>query len=150
MLRFWNCLTLAVLLGTALGCNSGPHSSAGFRLPPNGDIDRGKAAFVALQCNTCHEVARTPLPPPTVQPAVPVVLGGDITWEKTDGYLVASIINPSHKLAGRRKDLTTIAGGKSRMPEYADIITVRQLTDIVAFLQSRYTIRQLPRDYSQL
>jgi L-cysteine S-thiosulfotransferase len=150
MWRFSNCLTLAVLLGAVSACNSGPHSPAGFRLPSNGDVERGKAAFVVLECNRCHEVADTSLPPPTVQPVVPVVLGGEITWEKTDGYLVTSIINPSHKLTGYRTDLTTTAHGKSRMPEYADIMTVRQLTDIVAFLQSRYTVSQLPRDNSQL
>ena len=150
MWRFSNCLALAVLLGAASACNSGPHSPAGFRLPRNGDVERGKAAFVALECNKCHEVAHTALPTPTVQPVVPVILGGEITWEKTDGYLVTSIINPSHQIAGRRMDLTTEGNGKSRMPEYADIITVRQLTDIVAFLQSRYTVRQLPRDNSQL
>jgi hypothetical protein len=145
MLRFSNFLTLAMLLGAVSACTS-PHSSAGFRLPANGDVERGKAAFVDLKCNTCHEVARTTVPSPTVQPVVPVVLGGDITRQKTDGYLVASIINPSHALAGRRKDLTSSPDGTSRMPEYADIITVRQVTDIVAFLQSRYTVRQLPRN----
>jgi hypothetical protein len=96
---------------------------------------------VALECHRCHEVPGVELPPPTVQPPVPVVLGGVIPNEMTDGYLTASIINPSYKLAAYPNELIT-AGGKSRMPEYADRMTVRQLTDLVAFLQSRYTVRR--------
>ena len=39
-------------------------------------------------------------------------------------------------------------GAESRMPHYADTLTVRQLTDIVAFLQSRYSVRRInPRYY---
>ena len=133
-------LPIALMLG-AVACESGRHAAAGFRLPADGNVDRGKAAFVALECHRCHEVSGVELPPPTVQPPVPVVLGGLVVNEITDGYLTTSIINPSYKLADYRKELIT-AGGKSRMPEYADRMTVRQLTDLVAFLQSRYTVRR--------
>jgi len=133
-------LPIAVLLG-AVACDSGRHSPAGFRLPANGDVERGKAAFVALECHRCHEVSGVELPPPTVQPPVPVVLGGLVVNEMTDGYLTASIINPSYQLASYPKELIT-AHGKSRMPEYAERMTVQQLTDLVAFLQSRYNVRR--------
>ena len=133
-------LPIAVLLG-AVACESGRHSPAGFRLPADGSVERGKAAFVALECHHCHAVQGVELPPPTVQPPVPVVLGGLVVNEMTDGYLTASIINPSYKLAAYPKELIT-TGGKSRMPEYADRMTVRQLTDLAAFLQSRYTVRR--------
>jgi mono/diheme cytochrome c family protein len=121
-------------------CNSGRHSAAGFRLPDGGDAGRGKVAFAALECNTCHEVAGVDLPGPTVQPRVPVVLGGEVYREMADGYLVTAMIRPDYELAAYpRKDITS--GGHSRMPSYADRITVRQMTDIVAFLQSTYTVR---------
>ena len=139
MLRLAITITAAILLAALSGCDSGRHSSAGFRLPEIGDIERGKAAFVALKCNECHAVPGTNLAPPTVEPAVPVALGGYVSKELTDGYLVASIINPSFKLAGYRRDLTATADGKSRMPQYTDI-TAQQLSDIVAFLQSRYKV----------
>ena len=139
MQRYWRLLPVAVLLG-GVACPSGRHSPAGFRLPADGDVERGKAAFMALECNRCHEVSGVDLPKPTVQPAL-LLLGGQVVHEPTDGYLVSSIINPSYKLAHYPKDLIA-AGGKSRMPEYASQITVRQLTDVVAFLQSRYTLRQ--------
>ena len=62
-----------------------------------------------------------------------------------DGYLVASIIYPSCSIARYPKNEVS-QGGESRMPQY-DKLTVRQLTDIVAFLQSRYTVRRLPTKY---
>lgn len=145
----WVCLrllTIAALLGTA-ACDSGRHSSAGFRLPANGDVERGKAAFVAFGCHACHAVSGVDLPRPTVQPAVPVVLGGEVDTEIADGYLFTSVIYPSYQLAHYPKEQIT-NGGKSRMPSYADKMTVQQLTDIVAFLQSRYSVRPLPSRYT--
>ena len=124
----------------SMACGSGRHSAAGFRLPEDGDAARGKAAFAALECHTCHEVSGVDLPRPTVQPPVPVVLGGEVNREVTDGYLVSAIINPNYRLAVYPKPQIT-TGGQSRMPSYADRITVRQLTDVVAFLQANYTVR---------
>jgi hypothetical protein len=139
MLRFAKLLPIVVLLGGTVACDSGQHSSAGFRLPVNGDIERGKVAFVQLGCNHCHQVSGMDLPKPTVEPPVPVVLGGVVPVEVTDGYLVTSIINPSYVLAPYPMEMIT-AGGKSRMPDYSDTMTVTQLVDTVAFLQSRYTV----------
>ena len=133
-------LPIVALLAGAVACDSGRHSSAGFRLPFDGDVEKGRATFVAKGCNQCHEVAGVDLPKPTIQPPVPVVLGGTVSREVTDGYLVTSIINPSYVLAPYPRELIT-AGGKSRMPDYTERMTVRELVDTVAFLQSRYTVR---------
>jgi len=146
MLRWSIGLPILALLGAGLACNSGRHSAAGFRLPPDGSAERGRVAFEALGCNSCHEVSGSNLPRPTVQPAVPVMLGGELSAEMSDGYLTTSIIHPSYKLAGYPKNLIA-NGSESRMPHYADGMTVRQLVDIVAFLQSRYTVRELPVTY---
>jgi L-cysteine S-thiosulfotransferase len=142
MLRCSSLLAIAILLGAAVGCVRGRRSSAGFRLPADGSSDRGKIVFVDFGCNNCHEVPGVDLPQPTVQPPVPVVLGGEVTREVSDGSLVTSIIYPSYRLARYPKDQIT-SRGESRMPHYADRMTVRQLTDLVAFLQSRYVL-QLP------
>lgn len=56
MLRFAKLLPIVALLGGTVACDSGRHSSAGFRLPVSGDVERGKVAFVQLGCNHCHEV----------------------------------------------------------------------------------------------
>jgi len=139
-------LTLAMLALAGAGCGSGRHSSSAFHLPPDGDVERGKAAFAALGCNSCHEVSGVDLPRPTVQPPVPVVLGGTVDSRLSDAYLVTSIIYPSYELAPYPKEQIT-SGGQSRMPHYADRITVRQLADIVAFLQSRYFVPRMPESY---
>jgi mono/diheme cytochrome c family protein len=135
---------LGVLALFVSGCESGPHSASGFRLP-EGNAQRGKVAFVAYGCHTCHQVANVDLPKPTVQPPVPVVLGGVVERPMTDGYLVTSIIYPSYKIAGYPKDQVMV-NGKSRMPHCADKMTVQELTDIVAFLQSQYVVRRTMPD----
>ena len=131
----WGVILL-MLLTTA--CN-GPKSGAGLRLP-DGDVQRGKAAFLELKCNTCHTVAGTEIPSPSQDYAYVrvVVLGGEVRQVKTYGALVTSIINPSHSLApGYPKELIT-KGNESAMANFNDTMTVRQLIDLVAFLQSRY------------
>jgi hypothetical protein len=69
-----------------------------------------------------------------------VNLGGQVRNVRTYGELVTSIINPSHQFAkGYKKDLIQ-ADGKSRMTDYTQFMTVRQMIDLVAFLQSRYEV----------
>lgn len=131
-------IVLLVLLTAA--CN-GPKSGAGLRLP-DGDVQRGKAAFLELKCNTCHTVAGTEIPSPSKDYAYVrvVVLGGEVRQVKTYGALVTSIINPSHSLApGYPKELIT-KDNQSAMANFNDTMTVRQLIDLVAFLQSRYEL----------
>lgn len=132
----WAATVILVVLAS---CNSGRHSPVGFRLPESGDIDRGRVAFVELQCHTCHRVIGEDFPAPTNEPAVPVALGGTVHEVRTDGYLVTSIIHPSHKLAGYPKDRVSV-DGESRMPDASRSMTVRQLIDITAYLQSRYKV----------
>jgi mono/diheme cytochrome c family protein len=115
---------------------------------PQGDVEQGKAVFLEHQCNGCHSVAGLDLPPAIVLPPTPVsvVLGGQVFEIRTDGYLVTSIMNPSHELArGYPKERVTTPSGESRMPDFSDFMTVRQLIDLVAFLQSRYTIVSPPQ-----
>jgi hypothetical protein len=70
---------------------------------------------------------------------VPVVLGGETERAMTDGYLVTSIVNPSYQLAPYPKDQITSAG-ESRMPHFADRLTIQDLADLVAFLQPQYKL----------
>jgi hypothetical protein len=128
---------VAVLLAAASACGS--RHSAGFRLPDYGDPEKGRVAFVQFQCFTCHEVQGEDFPQVPGKPAVQVRLGGTVERAMSDGYLVASIIHPSYRFAPYPRKLIT-RDGESRMPHYDDAMTVRQLTDIVAFLQSRYTV----------
>ncbi len=146
-MKFSSALLTVVVLFGLVACDSGPRSPIGFRLP-GGDVEKGRAAFVELQCNSCHTVDEVDLPDPVVipSPSAMVALGGQVYEIRTDGYLVTSIINPSHKLArGLNKEQITTSTGESRMPDYTEIMTVQQLIDLVAFLQSHYTVIPPPQ-----
>ena len=133
-------LVLIILCcSTFLGaCSAGKESPRGFSLPA-GDAERGKTAFVALQCNACHSS-------PDVEhlegeDALAVVLGGEVGRVKTYADLVTSVINPSHRLA-LGYPLEEIADGKqSRMRNYNQLMSVQELIDVVSYLQPHYKLR---------
>lgn len=138
-MRIYLPLVSAILLVT-VACDSGAKSARGFRLP-DGDVERGKATFIALECGQCHTVAEVELPRPEEKSDVEVSLGGEVRRVRTYGELVTSIINPSHTLAkGYPKEEIT-RDGKSIMSDFNDTMTVQQLVDLVAFLQSAYKIK---------
>jgi cytochrome c551/c552 len=130
---------VAAGLATALiACTAGKKSPSGFRLP-EGNAERGKALFLELKCNDCHQVVGTDLAGPGERAIAPVMLGGEFAYHRTDGELATAIINPSHRLArGYPRELVE-RDGKSRMKDYSDTLTVRELVDLVAFLQTTYT-----------
>jgi mono/diheme cytochrome c family protein len=134
-------LALVALSGAALlgGCDVGPKSAAGFRLP-DGDPEAGEATFLALQCNACHIISNYELPPPAEKGPVQVTLGGEVSRVKTYGELVTSIINPSHKLVRWYPEEEVSDDGRSLMPPFNDRMTVRQLINLVAFLQPHYDV----------
>ena len=129
-----------VLLLLVVGCDRGPKSARGFRLP-DGNIQAGETTFVALNCNACHKVAGVKLPPPPKEPEVTVTLGGKVSRVKTYGELVTAIINPSHTLAKGYPKEKIATTGTSKMTNFNDTMTVAQLTNLVAFLQSHYEIK---------
>ena len=139
-------LAVAALLGAATGCEPGRYSTNGFRLPSDGDPERGREAFIALDCRNCHEVTGVNLSRPALTAATVVVLGGDVDKRPSDAYLVTSMINPSYALAPYPRERIT-TGGVSRMPSYADRMTARQITDVVAFLQANYRVRNAVPEY---
>lgn len=122
-------LTLALLAG----CDSGPKSGRGFVFP-EGDLARGRKAFVDLKCCECHRVhGEADLPAPTVGPEKEVLLGGEVYAVRTYGDLVTAVIHPSKAVT---------AGGPATqplpMPQANEAMTVAQMLDIVTFLHPRY------------
>jgi mono/diheme cytochrome c family protein len=124
-----------LLLALLAGCDTGPKSSRGFRLP-DGDAERGKQAFLALQCTQCHRVEGVELPAPTL---FKLTLGGQTLRVRTYGELVTSVINPSHVLADEYKK-QLVDAKESPMPLFNHSMTVEQMIDLVAFLQSHYKL----------
>lgn len=136
-----SALTLVVVGIAALaGCDpDATMSQRGFRLP-DGDAQAGREAFLYMQCHQCHSIKGEQLPGIPGQEPPYVELGGMVTQVKTYGQLVTAIINPSHKLArGYAKEVVS-DDGESKMYVYNDHMTVKELTDIVAFLQPYYKV----------
>jgi L-cysteine S-thiosulfotransferase len=133
------CFALPLLALLLVSCgDERERLSKGFRLP-EGDVERGKVAFVELKCHQCHSVDGVDIP--GIAAGAGQVLGGKIERVKTYGELVTAIIDPQHNIAPSytaQLDESKRETARSPMPPYNEIMTVKQLTDIVTFLHSRY------------
>ena len=129
---------LALTLVLLSGCTEETVQARGFALP-TGDAEAGRRTFVRLQCQQCHTVAGVELPADSTMRDGPTVirLGGSVPTIKTQGDLVTSIINPSHKIVGWREDVTD-PEGESIMTVYNNVMTVTELINLVEFLQAHY------------
>ena len=137
-----NGLLVAIAMGSFayLGCAGGETGEErGFALP-EGDVERGQQAFAELRCYTCHEVdgLENELPRPTATPVTGVKLGGLAMREPTDGELLTSIVNPSHRIYPAGEEERVTSGDGSRMANLNDVMTAQQMIDLVAFLHDRY------------
>jgi mono/diheme cytochrome c family protein len=132
-------IVLASLLVGA-GCTKGTKSTRSFRLP-EGDAGRGQAAFAALQCHSCHTVAGVAFPAPTAAPEHVVALGGEVVRLRTYGDLLTAITHPAYELSDKLTPQERRKMRSSPMTPVNEVMTVRQLVDLVVFLQPRY--RQL-------
>jgi sulfur-oxidizing protein SoxX len=131
------------VLALAAGCDLADTSSGYFALP-EGDAARGQEIFISLGCTSCHRIPGLDLPIVATEGPVMVVLGGNVSRVKSYDELVTSIINPSHRLARGIASEKISAEGESLMAAYNDVLTVSELIDIVAFLQSEYKIIERP------
>lgn len=128
-----------------IGCATHPDYATQFRFPINwGNIDRGRAAFVELQCHRCHSVNGVDLPEYEGDSPLKLELGGEVIYAKTYADLVTSIMNPSHAVS--EKYLETLPPEKRRQARSImpmnDNMSVGQLIDIVTFINSRYVLME--------
>jgi sulfur-oxidizing protein SoxX len=138
-------LAAAGMLGLMFlgACKTYPDYAGDFRFPIlRGDTARGGQAFVTLGCNQCHEVSGIALSRPA-NPPLTVVLGGELMFAKTYGDLVTSIINPDHVLSDKYVEQLPKeqVRSASSSPMFVNPeMKVSELIDIVAFLNSRYSL----------
>ena len=111
---------------------------------PEGDATKGAEHFVSLGCVNCHQVVGAELPDPVDAGPVRVLLGSNTGRAMSYNKLVTSIVNPSHKLTTRYRKDKVSQEGQSLMTSYNDVLTVTQLTDLVAFLQAHYVQAERP------
>lgn len=132
-----NYLLVFILLCGGLlisGCNQ---QARGFALP-EGDIEEGKTTYMRLACNECHSNSKIEWKGGSDN--LKIHLGGNVSTKKTYGELVTSVINPSHKIAWRYRQNSSTEEGFSKMRNYNEVMTVKELIDIVAFLKSEYKV----------
>jgi hypothetical protein len=135
-----NALIFATLvLALAAGCRKENTSARRVTdVLPAGDPIAGKKAFQEMRCWSCHEIYGDDMPRPVASPPMPVYLGGNAVAPPDEIHLLQEIVAPSHELAPGWDRQAITSNGGSRMGEYSQIMTVRQLFDIIAFLRSRY------------
>ena len=113
----------------------------------DGNVERGRAKFVELQCSSCHAVVGSGLPEPTAKPIVPIVFGSPVTDLKgafrhrrkpSKTTLATAIRHPSAKLKNKLFGDYVRRGKLSRMPDYGTLIDDQTLADLVAFIRSSY------------
>jgi putative copper export protein/mono/diheme cytochrome c family protein len=109
--------------------SGGNSSSLGTVTPPQGDVGRGRALFVKLQCFTCHAVKDDGSRVPS-QPGPSLAEVG----RRHPGYLVESIVNPNAMILDGPG--YTDSRGLSIMPDYRNKLTVGDLIDLVAYLKT--------------
>ena len=137
------CLICLIALFALSACQQGGPGQGEVHLP-EGDANRGQELFVSLGCASCHNVVGAELPEPAAAGPVRVLLGSRTGRRMSYGQLVTSIVNPSHKLAGRYRTDEVSADGVSLMANYNDVLTVTQLADLVAFLEAHYEAADRP------
>jgi len=104
-----------------------------FLLPP-GDAAEGRKVFVSMECFACHDVKGESFPqnPKTPRASGPALTG--MGAHHPAEYFAESIINPNRVIV--HGPGYTGPDGLSRMPSYADSMTLKQLMDVVAYLKS--------------
>lgn len=132
-------MTLSLLFTLPLvACAVEPTSARGFRLP-GGDVEAGKEAFARYGCVGCHSVEGTEFDADPVDGGVQHRIGGKVHRIRNYGELLTAVVNPSHDLAPAYRKEVGDRDADSPMPDYNDTMTVQDLIDLVAFLQSTYT-----------
>jgi len=130
-----------VLAILATGCTYYP--TFGFPVE-QGSIEAGRQAFIDHRCHQCHSVSGVRLPELAGASDPLLELGGETSFVKAYSDLVTSVINPDHRISERYREelLRQVAVPlESPMPmAHIETMTVRQLIDIVAFLDSRYVL----------
>ncbi|RBP51179.1 c-type cytochrome [Arenicella xantha] len=147
--RQWSTSLILLFLSVLLGaCVAPAYNRYEVRFPvTDQSVANGEQAFVDLQCIRCHTVRDYPLPSYAGERPFTVELGGVILNAKTRADLATSIMNPDHRLSERyldqltseqRREVRQSASQQSPMHAMTKGMTVTQLVDLIAFLDSRY------------
>jgi hypothetical protein len=105
---------------------------------PQGDVQAGRLAFQDLKCHLCHRVAGER----AFAAPIAELRGPDLNallQLQNPSDIAASIIVPSHSLSIRTSEAVKAQlykQGLSAMGDFSRAMTVRQLSDLLAYLRS--------------
>lgn len=113
----------------------------GFQFP-GGDREAGKESFVSLNCIQCHTVSKATLPEGKTPRRLDLMLAGETRFVKSYEDLITAITNPKHVITEQYRAILSGAELQGSieplMPDYTNDMSVRQLMDLVAFLDQAY------------
>lgn len=100
---------------------------------PQGNPAAGHDVLAKMSCYSCHEVVGGDFPAPVADPPVPVKIDATVA-AKSPEQIAESIIAPSHRFPRGVPGIDS--DGLSRMGDYSEAMTVRELIDLVAYIRS--------------
>ena len=129
----WIILFCVTLIGVA-GLMRATQYETAILILPAGDATAGKEAFRELNCNACHIVkGESEFSSVTMKEHKGPDLGPE-QGAYTRGRVGTSIVSPSHIVLNEYVDRKNEY--KSPMPDYTNTMTVRQLVDLLAYIDS--------------
>jgi hypothetical protein len=108
---------------------------------PAGSPEDGLKSFVALRCVHCHRVTGVPIQDPELAKRLDLTLGAEARFVRSYPDLITAITNPRHVIQKQYSQLLDPTQQVETEPFMLDLsreMTVRQLIDIVSFLDQRY------------
>jgi mono/diheme cytochrome c family protein len=104
---------------------------------PQGNATEGRKIFVEAECYKCHEVKGETFPSVTekdkgVGPELSQMAG-----MHPPEFFAESIINPNAVIDPDAKKLGYVGeDGKSKMPDYDSVLTIKQVADLASYIAS--------------
>ena len=104
---------------------------------PSGDPVNGRKVFVELECYKCHEVKGEKFPAVAQsERGVGLELAQMAAMHPVE-FFAESVMNPNAVIDPDAKEKGYLGNdAKSKMPNYNDVLTVKQVTDLAAYLAS--------------
>ena len=123
----------------AAGGHDGEHGTAKdwkFTLG-RGDAAEGRRLFVEIECYKCHEIKGERFPNVAADEKGVGPELSQMAGMHPIEFFAESIANPDAVIDADAKEQGHVgADGKSKMPSFADVLTVKQLADLATYLAS--------------
>jgi mono/diheme cytochrome c family protein len=102
-----------------------------------GDAAEGRRLFVEIECYKCHEIKGERFPNVAADEKGIGPELSQMAGMHPIEFFAESIANPDAVIDADAKEQGHIdADGKSKMPSFADVLTVKQLADLATYLAS--------------